>query len=73
MPYINTKNQNYLKTVLPKYRSVFSFFMFEFPCIISLYYIKNQQDATLAVLFIRVILQLLINITAKVASCWFFI
>jgi hypothetical protein len=27
-------------------------FMFEFPCIISLYYIKNQQDATLAVLFI---------------------
>ena len=26
--------------------------MFEFPCIISLYYIKNQQDATLAVLFI---------------------
>ena len=28
------------------------FFMFEFPCIITLYYIKNQQDATLAVLFI---------------------
>jgi hypothetical protein len=27
-------------------------FMFEFPCIISLYYIKNQQDANLAVLFI---------------------
>jgi hypothetical protein len=27
-------------------------FMFEFPCIISLYYMKNQQDATLAVLFI---------------------
>jgi hypothetical protein len=27
-------------------------FMFDFPCIISLYYIKNQQDATLAVLFI---------------------
>ena len=26
--------------------------MFEFPCIVSLYYIKNQQDATLAVLFI---------------------
>jgi len=24
--------------------------MFEFPCIITLYYIKNQQDATLAVL-----------------------
>jgi len=27
-------------------------FMFEFPCITSLYYIKNQRDATLAVLFI---------------------
>jgi hypothetical protein len=26
--------------------------MFEFPYIISLYYIKNQQDAILAVLFI---------------------
>ena len=25
--------------------------LFEFPCIISLYYIKNQQDATLAVFF----------------------
>jgi hypothetical protein len=29
-----------------------AFFMFEFPCIITIYYIKNQQDATLAVLFI---------------------
>jgi len=29
-----------------------SYFMFEFPCIISLYHIKNQKDATLAVLFI---------------------
>ena len=28
-----------------------SFFMFEFPCIVSLYYIKKQQDATLAVMF----------------------
>jgi len=27
-------------------------FMFVFPYIISLYYTKNQQDATLAVLFI---------------------
>jgi len=27
-------------------------FMFEFPYIISLYYIKNQQDVTLTVLFI---------------------
>ena len=26
--------------------------MFEFPCIVSLYFIKNQQGATLAVLFI---------------------
>jgi hypothetical protein len=34
--------------------NVCTVFMFEFPCIISLYYkyIKNQQDATLAVLFI---------------------
>jgi hypothetical protein len=44
-----------------------------------LYYVKNQQDATLAVLFISnckntlVTLQLLINNTAKVASCWFVI
>ena len=28
------------------------FLMLEFPCIVSLYYIKNQQDATLAVSFI---------------------
>ena len=27
-------------------------FLFEFPCIVSLYYIRNQQDATLAVWFI---------------------
>jgi hypothetical protein len=27
-------------------------FIFEFPCIISLYYIRNQLDATLALLFI---------------------
>jgi len=27
-------------------------FIFEFPCIISLYYIRNQLDAALAVLFI---------------------
>jgi len=35
----------------------------------NLYYIKNQQDATLAVLFIST--ARLINNTAKVASCWF--
>jgi hypothetical protein len=29
-----------------------SYFMFEFPCIIRLYYIKDQQDTTMAVLFI---------------------
>ena len=29
-----------------------SFFMFVFPCIITLYYIKNQLDEALAVLFI---------------------
>ena len=28
------------------------FLMLEFPCILSLYYIKNQQDATLELLFI---------------------
>jgi len=33
-------------------RELEKYFMFEFPCIISLYYIENQQDATLAVLFI---------------------
>jgi len=37
-------------TRLPEYGR--TNFMFQFPCIISLYYIKNQQDATLAVLFI---------------------
>jgi len=26
--------------------------MFDFPCIITFYYVKNQQDTTLAVLFI---------------------
>jgi hypothetical protein len=29
---------------------IYFYFVFEFPCIVSLYYIKNQQDATLAVL-----------------------
>ena len=29
-----------------------TFFMFEVTCIVSLYYIKNQEDAALAVLFI---------------------
>ena len=33
------------------YRCTFNF-MFQFPCIITLYYIKNQLDAALAVLFI---------------------
>ena len=28
------------------------YFMFDFPCIITLYFIKNQLDATLVVLFI---------------------
>ena len=31
---------------------VLTFFLFVFPCIITLYYIKNQLGATLAVLFI---------------------
>ena len=33
-------------------RKIVLFFMFEFPCIVTLYYMKNQQDATLAELFI---------------------
>ena len=33
-------------------RNAYVNFMFEFPCIITLYYIKNQQDATLAISFI---------------------
>ena len=33
-------------------RQVFRSFMFVFLCIITVYYIKNQLDATLAVLFI---------------------
>ena len=37
---------------LPDIQNKVSLFMFEIPCIISLYYIKNQQDATLTVLFI---------------------
>ena len=43
----------YTKTspVLSRLASNSTNFMFKFPCIISLYYIKNQQDATLAVLF----------------------
>ena len=43
-------NNNDIKQV--KNKAIIFFFMFEFPCIISLYYVKNQQDATLAVLFI---------------------
>ena len=45
----------YIKTATSIYNTDYfpMNFMFEFPCIISLYYIKNQQDATLAVLFIR--------------------
>ena len=34
------------------YIYIYIYVMFAFPCIISLYCIKNQQDATLAVLFI---------------------
>ena len=62
--------------------------MFEFPCIISLYYEKMQLWqycllVTARSLYMfrtlsasetcRVILQLLINNTAKVTCCWFFI
>ena len=43
---------NIYTSVIPDVTFILNFFMFEFPCIISLYYVKNQQDATLAVLFI---------------------
>ena len=46
-----TQLQN--KTLLNQnFCNVICNFIFEFPCIISLYYIRKQQDATLAVLFI---------------------
>jgi hypothetical protein len=35
--------------VFAKYKVTFHNFMFEFPCIIRQYYIKDQRDATLAV------------------------
>jgi hypothetical protein len=38
--------------VLMSDQTILRLFMFEFPCIIRLYYIKDQQDATLAVMFI---------------------
>jgi hypothetical protein len=34
------------------FNNVWLHFVFEFPCIISLYYVKNQRDVTLAVFFI---------------------
>ena len=41
-----------IKIIVPNYITYHLHFMFEFPCIVSLYYIRNQQDATLAVSFI---------------------
>jgi hypothetical protein len=49
--YIGT-NIRLTFTGLPLPKNERDYFMFEFPCIISRYYIKNQQDATLEVLFI---------------------
>ena len=47
------RNKFQCSQYLQKYKLGYNMnFMFEFLCIISLYYIKNQQDATLAVLFI---------------------
>ena len=43
---------NIYTSVIPDVTFILNFFLFEFPCIISLYYVKNQQDATLTVLFI---------------------
>jgi hypothetical protein len=39
---------NYTTTCFGQIVGYHRFFMFELPCIISLYYIKDQQDATLA-------------------------
>ena len=36
-------------TELTENIDIYMYFMFEFPCIVSLYYIRNQQDAALAV------------------------
>jgi hypothetical protein len=43
---------NALENISGQYMNTMHYFMFEFPCVISLYYINNQQDAALAVLFI---------------------
>ena len=40
------------KKYVQTHKKVYRYFMFVFPCIITLYYIKNKQDTTLAVLFI---------------------
>jgi len=32
--------------------NIIHYYMFEFPCLVRQHYIKNQQDANLAVLFI---------------------
>jgi hypothetical protein len=45
-------NSTYFQSSHILSQTSFLIFMFEFPCIISLYYMKNQQDATLAALFI---------------------
>ena len=42
----------YLTYMMIGYHYYCYYFIFEFPCTTSLYYIKNQQDATLVVLFI---------------------
>jgi len=72
------------------YEAKKSYFIFEIPCIISLYYIIQGGPkvgiqymvysivllyTTLCILLVtaRVLLQLVINNTAKVASLWFFI
>ena len=46
-----TDFRNYESHLEGRYLNIF-FLMFEFPCIVSLYYMRNQQDATLAVSFI---------------------
>ena len=44
-------------------------FMFEFPCILSLYYIRNQHDATFTVLFINTFTASYLNTQGLNNSC----
>jgi hypothetical protein len=56
-----------------KLQKLFNNFMFEFQCIISLYYIKNQQDAIWAVthdMHQWLLLQFLVLLMMDAESVW---